>query len=146
MNIFRNGDKVYTVADIERLEHELVQANVRVKELEREVKNGIFEASCFDVDVIRCLNKMAYEHNEKEIPRFRGMAKRCAERISTRKSDLNNFAIEKKIEGAFFFADYLDKLNFASAIAAKESGFFQLVESFSEQLRKNKSDGVGARA
>lgn len=35
MNTLRNGDKVYTVADIERLENELAKANERVGKLER---------------------------------------------------------------------------------------------------------------
>ena len=34
MNTFRNGDKVYTVADIERLERELAKANKRIEEWE----------------------------------------------------------------------------------------------------------------
>lgn len=52
------------------------------------------------------------------------------------KSLINKFAIENQIKGAFSFANYLDKSNFSAAIAAKESGFFQLVETFGQQLRK----------
>ena len=39
MNTFRNGDKTYTVADIERLERKLAQANERIKKLEKEFSN-----------------------------------------------------------------------------------------------------------
>ena len=96
--------------EIKHLKEQLAKANERVAELEQELKNGIFEASCYDVDVIQCLNKMAYEHNEKEIPRFRDIAKDCAERISTRTSDLNKFAIEKKVEAINEALDYYEEL------------------------------------
>lgn len=86
------------ISELDSLRTQLAKANERCAELQKQLEDGIFEASCYDVDVIRCLNKMAYEHNEKEIPRFRDMAKRCAERISKRTSDLNKFAIEQKVE------------------------------------------------
>ena len=54
---------------------------------------------------------------------------------------LNKFALKQQIDGAFKFADFLDSNNFAAAIAAKESGFFQLVETSAEQLRKEQDDG-----
>lgn len=109
------------------LNAQLAKANERIVELEQELKNGIFEASCYDADVIQCLNKMAYEHNEKEIPRFRNKAKRCAERIGARTSDLNKFAIEQKIEGVNWFSEnYCDD----------EHSF--LADKAIEQLRKEK--------
>jgi hypothetical protein len=51
MNTFRNGGKVYTFADIERLEEQLAKANERVKELASDLKIALSDKT---IDFVRC--------------------------------------------------------------------------------------------
>ena len=93
----RKSDEQFEARKV--LKEQLAKANKRNAELEKMVEDGFFEASCHDVDVIQCLNKMAYAHNEKEIPSYRDKAKQCAKRISKRVGELNKFAVEQQIKG-----------------------------------------------
>ena len=117
-----------------KLANESHEYQQRCAELEQEVKNGIFEASCFDVDVIQCLNKIAYEHNADDIPRYREKAKRCAQRISKRASDVNKFAIEQKQEA---IEEYKKSDEFCRLLDSHfNSGKVYGHNEYYEQLRK----------
>ena len=87
MNTFRNGDKVYTTSDIERLEHELAKANACVEKY----KNAI-DGECilwdFTVDD---------ENPRKSIKQLLDIADAVA-RDTDVSSKARKFAIEQKIE------------------------------------------------
>jgi len=85
-------------SEIERLKE-------RVAEIQGELEGAAFSASCFDIDVLTCLNKMAYEHNASEIPRYREKALRCAGKISQQENTLTRFIKERKIEAVRDFSN-----------------------------------------
>lgn len=41
-----------------------------------QLKDRLYKYGCEDVDVIRCLKTMAYEHNHSDVPRYKDLAKR----------------------------------------------------------------------
>jgi hypothetical protein len=48
-------------------------AQDRIAELEKALESAKF----FRVDVVRCLSKIAWEHNHNEIPQYMNLAKKC---------------------------------------------------------------------
>jgi len=113
MNTFRNGDKVYTVADIERLECELAKANERVKILERERDHSqrMYNSLLGDLSV---------GYGALSIPE-------C-------ESHLRKFAIEQKIKAIDeAIAQSKSKLNYSLPL-------MQITDlyDYQEQLRKEK--------
>ena len=81
MSIYNSGDKVYTVGDIDRIERENAELKAQVEQLR-------FESACFDVDVIRCLKTLAFEHNHCDIQRYMVLAKSCMDKISANQPKL----------------------------------------------------------
>lgn len=74
-----------TTCDKSALAEEISQLQQRNAELAAQVEQlqeKIFELQCFDVDVIRCLKTMAFEHNHSDIPRYKQLAKECMDKIS----------------------------------------------------------------
>lgn len=59
--------------------------------------------------------------------------------VETGRAD--KFAIEQQIDGVFKFCEFLDSSRFSSSIAAKESGFSKLAETFASQLRQQLNGG-----
>jgi len=56
---------------------EIVNQDKRITELEKELDSALY----FNIDVIRCLSKIAWEHNHDEIPAYMNLAKECIEKI-----------------------------------------------------------------
>jgi hypothetical protein len=46
-----------------------------------ELKNELESAKFFQVDVVRCLSKIAWEHNHNEIPKYMDLARKCILKI-----------------------------------------------------------------
>ena len=49
----------------------------RIAELEKDLESAKF----FQVDVVRCLSRIAWEHNHNEIPQYMNLAKKCILKI-----------------------------------------------------------------
>ena len=49
----------------------------RIAELEKELESSLY----FNADVIRCLSKIAWQHNHDEIPHYMNLAKQCIKSI-----------------------------------------------------------------
>lgn len=59
-----------------------------IHELKAQVEQLSFEYACFDVDVIRCLKTLAFEHNHCDIQRYMVLAKSCMDKISANQPKL----------------------------------------------------------
>jgi hypothetical protein len=57
------------------------QLKKRITELEKELESSLY----FNVDVIRCLSKIAWQHNHDEIPHYMNLAKQCIKSIELKK-------------------------------------------------------------
>ena len=57
-------------------------ATAELKAQVEQLQEKIFELQCFDVDVIRCLKTMAFDHNHADILSYQKLAKKCMDRIS----------------------------------------------------------------
>lgn len=67
-------------AEIERLRESLDCESDILKQVQQErdqLKAELFKHECTDVDVIRCLKTLAYEHNHGDMPRYQSLAKRA---------------------------------------------------------------------
>ena len=116
--------------DYNDLAEQLAKANERVSDLESKLEAVTQEARV----------------QASELDTQKGIVQSVQDKFNLRVYDFNiskaldialsKFAIEQQVKGALEFAGYLDCSKFSAAIAAKESGFFQLVESFSQHLRK----------
>jgi hypothetical protein len=58
----------------------LQQANIKIAELEKELESALY----FNIDVIRCLSRIAWEHNHDEIPAYMELSKKCIEVIESK--------------------------------------------------------------
>ena len=56
---------------------QLINHEKRIAELEKELESSLY----FNVDVIRCLSKIAWEHNHEYIPHYMNLAKQCIKSI-----------------------------------------------------------------
>jgi hypothetical protein len=52
----------------------------RIAELEKELESALY----FNIDVIRCLSRIAWEHNHDEIPAYMELSKKCIEVIESK--------------------------------------------------------------
>ena len=57
------------------------QLKRRIAELEKELESSLY----FNVDVVRCLSKIAWEHNHEDIPHYMNLAKQCIKSIESKK-------------------------------------------------------------
>ena len=53
------------------------EKDAKIAELEKELESSLY----FNVDVIRCLSKIAWQHNHDEIPHYMNLAKQCIKSI-----------------------------------------------------------------
>jgi hypothetical protein len=51
-----------------------------IAELEKELESALY----FNIDVIRCLSRIAWEHNYDEIPAYMELSKKCIEVIESK--------------------------------------------------------------
>ena len=80
-------EETRSLADIKRiaeLEAELRSLNNshifkcgRIAEIEKELESALY----FNIDVVRCLSKIAWEHNHDEIPAYMELSKECIKSI-----------------------------------------------------------------
>lgn len=59
-----------------------MRENAELKAQVEELQEKIFDLQCFDVDLMRCLKTIAFEHNHADIKRYQQLAKECMDRIS----------------------------------------------------------------
>jgi hypothetical protein len=52
----------------------------RIAELEKELESALY----FNIDVVRCLSKIAREHNHDEIPAYMQLASECIKSIESK--------------------------------------------------------------
>ena len=52
----------------------------RIAELEKELESALY----FNIDVVRCLSKIAWEHNHDEIPAYMQLASECIKSIESK--------------------------------------------------------------
>ena len=57
------------------------QLKRRIAELEKELESSLY----FNVDVVRCLSKIAWDHNHEDIPHYMNLAKQCIKSIESKK-------------------------------------------------------------
>jgi len=62
---------------------ELVAHNLTLVERMGALEQKNFELTCFNVDVLRCLKTVAFEHNWPEISKYKNLAKNCMESIQS---------------------------------------------------------------
>ena len=62
-----------TARDSIEIGNYIVAKQKRIAELEKELESALY----FNVDVVRCLSKVAWEHNHHEIPCYMELAKGC---------------------------------------------------------------------
>ena len=106
---------------------ESTERNAELKAQVEQLQKKVFELQCFDIDVIRCLKTLAFEHNHEDIPRYQPMAKECMAVISAgnKAKELKAQAVEDAIKyndecnkhldygsshGGYYFNDYLKQL------------------------------------
>lgn len=77
-NLLKGYPDGMTPADVAKMK----QANFELSAQVDQLQEKIFELQCFDVDVIRCLKTMAFDHNHAEIKRYQQLAKDCMDSIS----------------------------------------------------------------
>ena len=70
-------EKLHSKSDIAA---ELAFRDERIAELEKELESAMY----FNVDVIRCLSKIAWEHNHDEIPAYIKLSKECIATIEAK--------------------------------------------------------------
>lgn len=140
------------VATVKRTYNQLFDEMLKEQERNRELsqnqlltENGKnrygLDVSYFRNAINRELNRPLANHKPDELARvFARLSRTADESVMFEPEFSNKFALEQKVEGAFKFADFLDSHNFSAAIAAKESGFFQLAETLAEQLRKEQDN------
>ena len=58
----------------------LSDALERVAELEKELESALY----FNIDVVRCLSRIAWEHNHDEIPAYMQLASECIKSIESK--------------------------------------------------------------
>jgi hypothetical protein len=81
--VLKDGHTMFiddVVTDLNRksfLEAEVIELRRENAELEKELDSALY----FNIDVIRCLSKIAWEHNHDEIPAYMNLAKECIEKI-----------------------------------------------------------------
>ena len=59
----------------------ILEKDARIAELEKELESSLY----FNVDVVRCLSKIAWEHNHEDIPHYMNLAKQCIKSIESKK-------------------------------------------------------------
>ena len=59
------------------LQMRVIKLEKRITELEKDLESARF----FRVDVVRCLSRIAWEHNHNEIPQYMNLAKKCILKI-----------------------------------------------------------------
>ena len=52
----------------------------RIAELEKELESALY----FNIDVTRCLSKIAWEHNHDEIPAYMELSRKCIKSIESK--------------------------------------------------------------
>ena len=62
---------------LEKHRLETQEKDKRIAELEKKLESSLY----FNVDVIRCLSKIAWQHNHDEIPHYMNLAKQCIKSI-----------------------------------------------------------------
>lgn len=67
--------------EVAKLENERDALAAQVEQLTEEV----FKLQYFDIDVIRCLKTIAFEHNHSDIALYQELAKKCMSDIASRK-------------------------------------------------------------
>tara|TARA_R110000850_G_C9655555_1_gene434921 strand:- start:174 stop:416 length:243 start_codon:yes stop_codon:yes gene_type:complete len=65
---------------IVRLDREEKEKDRRIAELEKELESALY----FNIDVVRCLSKIAWEHNHDEIPAYMQLASECIKSIESK--------------------------------------------------------------
>tara|TARA_R110002153_G_scaffold110798_4_gene252310 strand:+ start:299 stop:652 length:354 start_codon:yes stop_codon:yes gene_type:complete len=56
------------------------EKDAKIAELEKELESSLY----FNVDVVRCLSKIAWEHNHEDIPHYMNLAKQCIKSIESK--------------------------------------------------------------
>lgn len=93
----------YDREETERVVSELLRER---NELAAKVERLRFEC----VDIMRCLKTLAYEHNHADVPRYKDLAMRCAEKIRDRGMETPAQSLEAvKREWKERFIDYARK-------------------------------------
>ena len=78
MSLEQYKDRIEELSDILQIQMQALQVEVaKVAELEKELESSLY----FNVDVIRCLSKIAWQHNHDEIPHYMNLAKQCIKSI-----------------------------------------------------------------
>jgi hypothetical protein len=114
VNTFRNGDKTYTVADIERLERKLAD----IERLEQQLAKANER-----IALLERVEKIFNESPELTFENVKGMFN----------DELNKFAIEKKIEGV---DDFMHQFRYEYEGARDTDSIESFADAFTEQLRK----------
>ena len=65
---------------IVRLDGEEKEKDRRIAELEKELESALY----FNIDVVRCLSKIAWEHNHDEMPAYMQLASECIKSIESK--------------------------------------------------------------
>jgi len=53
----------------------------KIAELEKELESALY----FNIDVVRCLSRLAWEHNHNERQEYMELSKKCIETIESKK-------------------------------------------------------------
>lgn len=107
-------------------ENERNELKAQVEQLQEKT----FDLGCFDVDLIRCLKTIAFEHNHADIQSYQKLAKKCMDRISAenRANEIKAQAVEefkKKAQGIIGNKDVVTG-----------SEVFDALDHYSNQLRQ----------
>ena len=62
------------------LENRVKNQSDKIAELEKEMESSLY----FNVDVVRCLSKIAWEHYHDDIPHYMDLAKQCIKSIESK--------------------------------------------------------------
>ena len=76
---FERKSKSDCISEIQRSWETIAELRSERDQLQSEVdmfKGQMFRYSCLDVDIIRCLKTLAYEHNHSEILSYKSLAKK----------------------------------------------------------------------
>jgi hypothetical protein len=88
---------------------------VRISELEKELE----EAMTFNVDVVRCLSRIASVENHNEVPAYIDMSRRCIKTIKAKQAKALKVEPKTSSEGAFW-VDLEETLNQEEALKEQE--------------------------
>lgn len=105
-----NQNKKQQLSDNTEIYNKYLDQAKRAMELEQEVnqlKQELLMLDCEDVDIIRCLKSLAYEHNHSEILMHKDLAKRTMEKYVERCTSAKKKLAEHDIKLIEKFSDDL---------------------------------------